>query len=47
MVADFDNEVRQAINDATIDGGRYDIAGAFGVEFFEQIFMDVLQCHIR
>jgi hypothetical protein len=43
MVADIDADISEAINDTAIEGAQYDIASAFGVEFFEQIFMDILQ----
>jgi hypothetical protein len=43
LVTDIDADISEAVQDAAIEGAEYDIAGAFGVEFFEQIFIDILQ----
>jgi hypothetical protein len=43
LVNDLDSGVRACIADAAIQGAEWDIAGAFGIGFFQEIIGEVLQ----
>lgn len=42
LVNTVDSEVRAAINETAIEGAEWDLGGAFGIEFFQEILSEIL-----